>query len=307
VIVARGYGRRPRLLTIAADAGLHRLAPEKLPAAVAVVGRLQLPEPYRPREPEYRREVAALLRRWEPAGAVPRPAYPAGESPPAGVRSCPDPAAHVTAARSARRRQARLQALRAQRRSRAAGMVPRLRAIAALLERRGYARGWQLTPAGQRLRFIYNELDLLLAESLERGFFDGLGAAETAALATLFTYESRAPEDAVTWPTPCLKQRAERIADLAAALAAEEQAAGLPPTRLPEAGLVPIAYRWADGAGLEDLFGEEGAQVGDFVRNCRQLIDLLRQIRDAAPHLGPLLHEALTAVDRGVVSAAGAV
>jgi len=306
VIVARGYGRRPRLLTIATDAGLHNLTPDKLPAETALVGRLQLPEPCRPREPDYRRQVADLLDRWEPAGAAPRPAYPGGEPFAAGARACPDFATHAAAARSARRREARLEALRAQRRSRAAGMVPRLRSIAALLERWGYARGWQLTPAGERLRFIYNELDLLLAEALERGFFDGLGTAETAALATLFTYEARGPEDAVVWPTPLLRQRAERIVDLAEALAAEERAAGLPPTRSPEAGLVANAYRWADGAGLEDLFGEEGAQVGDFVRNCRQLIDLLRQIRDAAPHLD-VIHQALIAVDRGVVSASGAV
>ena len=52
--------------------------------------------------------------------------------------------------------------------------------------------------------------------------------------------------------------------------------AGLPQTRCPEAGFASIAYRWGRGAGLDDLFGEEGGGVGDFVRNCRQLIDLLR-------------------------------
>jgi ATP-dependent RNA helicase HelY len=306
VVLARGYGRRPRLLTISADGSLHRRAPEKLAPALAIAGRLELPEPYRPRDPEYCREVAALLACWEPAGAVPRPAYPPGERPAAGAHACPDLAGHLAAVRSARRRETRLQTLRGTRRARSGGMIPQLRAIAGLLERWGYAQGWQLTAAGRRLRFIYNELDLLLAESLERGCFDGLGPAETAALATLFTYEPRSLEDAPVWPTRHLKQQAGRIADLAADLAAEEQAAGLPPTRPPEAGLVAMAYRWADGAGLEDLFGEEGAQVGDFVRNCRQLIDLLRQLRDVAPHLAPVLGRALAAVDRGVVAASGA-
>ncbi len=78
-------------------------------------------------------------------------------------------------------------------------------------------------------------------------------------------------------------------------------------TRPPEAGFAAIAYRWASGAGLQDLFGEEGAGVGDFVRNCRQLIDLLRQLADAAPRLAPVLSQAIAAVDRGVVAASGAV
>ncbi|HUU61060.1 MAG TPA: RNA helicase, partial [Acidimicrobiia bacterium] len=110
-----------------------------------------------------------------------------------------------------------------------------------------------------------------------------------------------------TWPTPRLKERAGRITDLAGALAAAEEAAGLPVTRGPDAGLAAIAYRWAGGAGLPDLFGEEGAGVGDFVRNCRQLIDLLRQLADAAPRLAPVLSQTIAAVDRGVVAASGAL
>jgi len=43
------------------------------------------------------------------------------------------------------------------------------------------------------------------------------------------------------------------------------------------------------------------------VRNCRQLIDLLRQLADAAPRLAPALFQAIAAVDRGVVAASGAL
>ncbi len=307
VVMARGHGKRPRFLTIDTDGSLHRLAPDKVPATAAVVGRLDLPEPYRPREPEYRREVAALLSRWQGAGATSRPAYAPESAAPGGAAACPDLAAHLAAVRSARRREARLEALRRREQVGGGGMVPRLRAIAALLERWGYAHGWRLTPAGQRLRFIYNELDLLLAEALERGCFDGLAPGETAALASMFTFEPRADEGPPAWPTPCLQERAGRISELAAGLAAAEEAAGLQVTRPPEAGFAAIAYRWAGGAGLQDLFGEEGAGVGDFVRNCRQLIDLLRQLADAAPRLAPVLSQAIAAVDRGVVAASGAV
>ncbi|MBP1632563.1 MAG: superfamily helicase, partial [Acidobacteria bacterium] len=111
-----------------------------------------------------------------------------------GAAACPDLAAHLSAVRSARRREARLTALRRRVAAGSAGMVPRLRTITALLQRWGYAEGWQLTAAGRRLRFIYNELDLLLTETLEKGCFDGLDAGETGALASLFTFE---------WETSC--------------------------------------------------------------------------------------------------------
>jgi ATP-dependent RNA helicase HelY len=314
VVVARGHGpaagghgSQPRLLTVGQDGGLHRLSPGQLPAATAVLGRLELPEPFRPREHGYRQDVARRLRDWAPGEYQPRRAYQPEGPEAGGAAACPDLAAHLSAVRSARRREARLTALRRRAVAGSAGMVPRLRSITALLQSWGYAEGWQLTAAGRRLRFIYNELDLLLAETLERGCFAGLDAGETAALASLFTFEPRGEGAPGAWPTPRLKERGARVADTWQRLARAEEAAGLPTTREPDAGFVAIAYRWGNGAGLQDLFGEEGAGVGDFVRNCRQLIDLLRQMSDAAPGLRPAVAAALAALDRGVVAASGAV
>jgi len=47
--------------------------------------------------------------------------------------------------------------------------------------------------------------------------------------------------------------------------------------------------------------------VGDFVRNCRQLIDLLRQIEDVEATTPPGTRAALRGLDRGVVAAQGAL
>ncbi len=305
VVVARGHGKRPRLLTIAEDGALQRLGPEHLPEGVAVAGRLALPEPFQPREAEYRRLVATLLEGWGPSG----PPRPAGVLPAeaTGAGACPDLAKHLAAVRSTRRRERRLEALLRRRRVAGAGMVPRLRAILGLLRRWGYTGDWSLTPSGQRLRFIYNELDLLVAEALARGCFDGLSPAEAGALASLFTYEPRAEGALERWPTPRLAERADQVMGIWMRLAADEESAGLPATRAPEAGFAVIAYRWGREAGLEDLFGEEGEAVGDFVRNCRQLVDLLRQMADAAPHLRSGLMASAAAIDRGVVAASGAV
>jgi superfamily II RNA helicase len=44
---------------------------------------------------------------------------------------------------------------------------------------------------------------------------------------------------------------------------------------------------------------------GDFVRVSRQLVDLIRQLRDAAPGSRDEAVAALKAIDRGVVAAQG--
>jgi len=79
----------------------------------------------------------------------------------------------------------------------------------------------------------------------------------------------------------------------------------LPPTRAPDPGFAAVAHAWAHGVDLEDLFGDDDMAAGDFVRNCRQLLDLLRQLRDTFPGLAPEARRAIAGIDRGVVAAGG--
>jgi ATP-dependent RNA helicase HelY len=58
---------------------------------------------------------------------------------------------------------------------------------------------------------------------------------------------------------------------------------------------------------LEEIFADDEVGAGDFVRNMRQLLDLLRQLRDAYPELAPIARLALRQIDRGVVAAGGQV
>jgi ATP-dependent RNA helicase HelY len=104
-----------------------------------------------------------------------------------------------------------------------------------------------------------------------------------------------------------LTERAAGIGELWERLTAEEKRLGIPPTRPPEPGFAALAHRWAVGTELEDMFEGEDEPVGDFVRTTRQLIDLLRQVRDAVPALADQADRAARALDRGVVAAAGAV
>ena len=54
-------------------------------------------------------------------------------------------------------------------------------------------------------------------------------------------------------------------------------------TRRPDPGFTAAIYAWADGDELADILEDEEMTGGDFVRNVKQVIDLLRQIADVAP------------------------
>jgi ATP-dependent RNA helicase HelY len=184
-------------------------------------------------------------------------------------------------------------------------LVEDFQSIIGLLEDFGYLSGWNLTDRGNRLRFIYNELDLLLAEALERGMFWNLSVPELVALASGFVYEPRTDERLVpVWPTAVLADRWADLEKLWEELVVKERAARLPPTRRPDPGFAVLAYEWAEGGELDDLPSLR-LQPGDFVRVSRQLVDLLKQLRDVSPELASEAKAALTAVDRGVVAAMG--
>ena len=169
----------------------------------------------------------------------------------------------------------------------------------------GYVDGWSLTDRGAVLRFIYNELDVLVVEAVERGLFDRLTSPELAAFASSFVFEPRADESDTYWPTPELEDAWGELVALWRDLAQSESSHDLPASRPPEAGFAALAYHWANGVDLDDLLDDSEMAAGDFVRTCRQLLDLLRQVRDAVPDLAAAANDAIKSVDRGVVAAGG--
>ncbi len=190
-----------------------------------------------------------------------------------------------------------------------------------LLERWGYVRGWALTGAGGRLARIYHEQDLLVAECAERGLFDGLNAPEMAGLASMFTYEARGPSPvaplAPKWPSRRVEERWPAVQAVSQELGADEQAVGLPVTRPPDAGFAALAHGWARGQELGKLLvpietgpqARAGISAGDFVRNVKQLIDLLRQLGQVLADEGSaeVARQAADALFRGVVAASSVV
>ena len=73
-------------------------------------------------------------------------------------------------------------------------------------------------------------------------------------------------------------------------------------------GFVPVAFAWADGEPLEDVLAASSLPAGDFVRNCKQLLDLLRQVESVAgPDVAATARAARAGIDRSVVSYTGVV
>src|SRR5690606_2629045 len=138
------------------------------------------------------------------------------------------------------------------------------------------------------------------------GLLDGLDAPELAGLVSCFTYEQRGPGPApAPWfPTRRLRERWGHVEQLAAELRADEEAAGLPPTRPPDPGFAALAHAWAAGEPLGEVLGDDELSGGDFVRNVKTLIDLVRQIGDVAPDRATArtARAAAEALHRGVVS-----
>ena len=299
VVVAVGTGKHPRLLAVTEDARAQRFASGKFPTSLRRVGRVDLQPPLKPREAAFRRRVADLLDGFEPEHD-PVPAY--GEA----LEVQYDIGSHLEAARAARRLEGRIEARR--RRAAAVGpdVVRRFRAITGVLEDLGYVDGWSLTPAGERLRTLYNELDLVLAESLRRGAFDGLDGPQAAALASAFTYEPRRETGPDTWPA-VLERPGELVDGAWDTVTDREADRGLETSRAPEPGFAQTALAWTSGAPLGRIFGEDEGGVGDFVRNARQLIDLLRQIDETGLVESDVVPSALRRLDRGVVAAAGSL
>jgi ATP-dependent RNA helicase HelY len=321
------------LRAITAGRRLVSLGPRDFRSPPHAVGRLALPTPFAPKNRDFQRRVAASL---AASGETPegrpgrgsggRGAEAAGLGGDAAgrlaVARCPDLRAHLRAAAQAERLGRQVERLERQVLGRTESLARQFDRVLQLLELWCYVEGWSLTPAGTRLARIYHEQDLLVAECAERGILDGLRPAEMAGLVSVFTYEARGPLASDTgiprWPGRRLEERWRAVQGVARELAEAEEAGGLPATRPADPGFATLAYGWAQGKELSHLLvavdvpgapRASGISAGDFVRNVKQLIDLLRQLGEVLPDEGSAVsaRRAADALFRGVVAASSVI
>lgn len=278
-----------------------------------VLATVPLPAPFAPKSAGFQKAVSQALHRVDVRPARTDRRRPRGRGPvhDHAVAECPDRDAHLRAARRADRLQAEVESTRRQIAARQETLARTFERILELLEAWGHLDGWRLTRRGEQLVRIYHECDLLIAECLDEGVLDGLDAASLAGLVSTFTYEHRSstPPPAPWFPSRALAHRFDRIEQLATELNDDERRLRLPPTRRPDPGFLPLAHAWAAGEHLDHVLEDEELSGGDFVRNAKQLLDLLRQIADAAtePATAATARQAAADVFRGVVAASSAV
>ncbi|MDJ0394989.1 DEAD/DEAH box helicase [Rhodococcus sp. G-MC3] len=185
--------------------------------------------------------------------------------------------------------------------------------ILSLLAEREYitsSRTPDVTENGLRLSRIYSESDLLVAECLRQGLWKGLAPAELAAVVSAVVFESRQEGDMTPQgPTAAIRGALTDTVRVWTELRSDEVRHKLPTTREPDMGFVKAVYRWASGNSLVDALvaaGDNGKALsgGDFVRWCRQVIDLLDQVRLASPdaEMSKTAARAVSALRRGVVA-----
>jgi ATP-dependent RNA helicase HelY len=164
----------------------------------------------------------------------------------------------------------------------------------------------RVTDRGRTLMRIYNEMDLLTAESLRAGLWDGLDASGLAAVLSTLVYESRRPDDAASPRVPGGEVR-DVLAEMVSIwsdLDALERDHHLDQLHEPDLGFAWAAYRWAEGDELDDILHVTELAAGDFVRWVKQLLDLADQVADAAGDSGlrKIARETSSRLRRGVVA-----
>ncbi|MCB1257866.1 MAG: hypothetical protein KDB26_12215, partial [Microthrixaceae bacterium] len=290
-------------------------------AFAQMVGRLDLPVPYVPKDREFRAEAGRRLQRINPKKlrrrASNRRPDTATDHSLHELRSRikehpleghPDREQLVADYRDLLRSRQDLKRIDSKIKKAGKTLASRLESILEVLTATHHCEGWSLTESGQRLRRIYHETDLLISMAISQGLLDDLDPAELAALVSCFTYEHRsatpAPDPVI--PTAKLRMRYPALLKLWRQLERTESRVGTPSTREPQGGFMSSAWSWASGQELH-LIVDEDLSGGDFVRNTRQLMDLLEQLGQVCPDPATArsARTAAEAVRRGVVLSTG--
>ncbi|MGB3830080.1 MAG: DEAD/DEAH box helicase [Ornithinimicrobium sp.] len=183
--------------------------------------------------------------------------------------------------------------------------------ICDLLSELGYlsADGQSVTEKGQQLRRIYTEHDLVAAQSLNAGTWLRLDAPSLAAVISMLIHEPRTEETSESiMPNVETAEAYHEMVAIWSQLQTNEAAHRLPNTRELDAGIASMVHKWASGRSLEEVLRGSDLSAGDFVRRCKQIIDLLGQVRQAArqaerSEVAAVASRASAAMLRGVVAA----
>lgn len=224
--------------------------------------------------------------------------------------SCPERDTHLSHARTALKAQEQVKQTRKRIELRTKSLARQLRNICKVLQELGYLDAdFGLTEAGEMLRSVYSERDLLVAQCLRLGLFDTLSIGDLAGALSVCLAENRS--GAMTRLIPAEASRSlagtlEEMARINYDLTRLQEEHFLEPYPTLETGLAPGLSLWAQGRTLGECLEVSEVGAGDFVRAVRQVIDLADQLRKieipGSPTLNEHLRELGAKLKRGVVA-----
>jgi superfamily II RNA helicase len=182
--------------------------------------------------------------------------------------------------------------------------------VVEVLEQYGAVHDRALTSKGRLIAGLRHDNELLLAETVSRGVLNELTVAETAAVCSALTEESRSGEPNIARrflrAKPKLRRRFEHLVEAAESVFQAQRARHLAMPVSVHPGFMPSVFRWASGD--DDWIGivehEFGGHEGDLIRAMRRLIDVLRQLAESPevpPETARVLGQAARDIDRGLV------
>jgi len=327
----------PRPVVLTTEHQVRTLTASDVGDGVRQVGYLRVPRDLVPRSASARRELAARLRAALDSGRVgghdgargrdsardghrsrKRPGVGAGDDTEVlrlrrelrahPCHGCPDRETHARWAERWWRLHTEHDALVARIEGRTSSIARVFDRICDVLTGLGYLDG-TVTSEGQWLRRLYAENDLLVAECLRRGVWDELDAPALAAAVSTLVYSARRDDREEDpripgGPQGRLGHALGETLQIWSELDDLEKSHRIEATGSLDLGLVESVHRWATGRSLDAVLRGSELAAGDFVRWCKQVIDLLDQIADAAPHeqVRVTAHRAVLALRRGVVA-----
>jgi ATP-dependent RNA helicase HelY len=316
----KGEGAAPTVLT--SDGQVRRLTLVDVPTPVDPITHVPIPKAFNARNAKSRRDLAATVRVKVPhepppsrrsktdlSGEDERITELRRQMRAHPCHQCPDREDHARWAERWWRLRRETDGIARKVAGRTNSVARTFDRICDLLAEMGYlsADGSQVTPAGETLRRLYTEKDLLAAECLRHGIWSRLDPAGLAAAVSMLVHEPRKDEGEISprMPDEQVSEAYTQMVRLWSDLEDREHAHTLPLTGEPDGGMAWMMHRWASGQRLEAVLKDSEMAAGDFVRRCKQIVDLLGQIADAAPQpaLAATAHKAVDAVMRGVVAA----
>ncbi|BFU44233.1 DEAD/DEAH box helicase [Krasilnikovia sp. MM14-A1004] len=321
-----GFGE-PRPLVLTQDRWAGRVSPADFPGAVDVLERIRVPKHFNHRSPAARRDLASSISATgldRHGGGRRNRNRGGGNGEDAEIallkvrmrqhpcHACPEREDHARWAERRHRLQRDTDALRARVAGRTGSLARTFDQVCAVLADRGYlSADGEVTEAGRMLARIWTEADLLVAECLRKGVWEGLAPEELAAAVSVVLYESRREGDErASMPKGPTTAAVDDCVKLWSEIESAEAERGLSLTREPDLGFVWPMYRWARGEPLAKVLTsgsnyDQDMPAGDFVRWARQVLDLLGQLKDASgvsPAVRDTARKAIAAVNRGVLA-----